>query len=302
MSMIDVSGSTPYATMLKSRPEKLIFMPCVRWPPWSSERPSSVSPGRAIACSTAAFAVAPECGWTFANVGAEQRLRPLDRELLGDVDLFAAAVVAATGVALGVLVGQHRALRLQHRDGHEVLGRDHLEIPALALEFALEHLRDLGVDLGERRVEVLVGHGVLLDDGVRAADTPRDRACRRNTHRPRRTVECRVGRSPVVTHLNASRDIPSITDAAARRERLRLVGWTTVFVRTPYMNLAVDVDRVAPSPLLAGCAPAAQNGATVSAPRRRPRPASIEAAAAPFRSTTPRDHRRCGCRSRAVAL
>ena len=33
MSMIDVSGSTPYATMLKSRPEKLIFMPWVRWPP-----------------------------------------------------------------------------------------------------------------------------------------------------------------------------------------------------------------------------------------------------------------------------
>ena len=103
---------------------------------------------------------------------AEQRLRPLDRELLGDVDLLAAAVIAATGVALGVLVGQHRALRLQHRHRHEVLGGDHLEIPALSLEFALEHLRDLRVDLRERRVEELVGHGVLLDCG--ASGAPRD--------------------------------------------------------------------------------------------------------------------------------
>ena len=113
-----------------------------------------MSPGRAIACSTAALAVAPECGWTFANSAPNSALRALDRELLGDVDLFAAAVVAAAGVSLGVLVREHRALRLQHRDGHEVLGGDHLEVPALALELALEHLCDLGVDLGERGVEV----------------------------------------------------------------------------------------------------------------------------------------------------
>jgi hypothetical protein len=93
------------------------------------------------------------------ELGAEQRLGALDGELLGDVDLFAAAVVATARVALGVLVRQHRALRLQHRDGHEVLRGDHLEVPALTLELALEHLGDLGVDLGERGVEGRVGHG-----------------------------------------------------------------------------------------------------------------------------------------------
>ena len=31
------------------RPETLIFMPCVRWPPWASARPMIVSPG----CSSA---------------------------------------------------------------------------------------------------------------------------------------------------------------------------------------------------------------------------------------------------------
>ena len=40
-------------------------------------------------------------------LAAEQRQGPVDRQLLDDVDLLAAAVVAATGVAFGVLVGEH---------------------------------------------------------------------------------------------------------------------------------------------------------------------------------------------------
>ncbi len=42
-------------------------------------------------------------------VGAEQRLHPVDGELLDVVDDGVAAVVALAGVALGVLVGEHRA-------------------------------------------------------------------------------------------------------------------------------------------------------------------------------------------------
>ena len=41
-------------------------------------------------------------------VGAEELLRAVDRELLGDVDELAAAVVALAGVAFGVLVGELR--------------------------------------------------------------------------------------------------------------------------------------------------------------------------------------------------
>ena len=94
------------------------------------------------------------------ELGAEERLGARDRELLGDVDDLAAAVVAATGVALGVLVGKNGALRLQHRDGNEVLGGDHLEEPALAVELAVEHIGDLGVDLGQRGVEQRIGHAI----------------------------------------------------------------------------------------------------------------------------------------------
>jgi hypothetical protein len=59
----------------------------------------------------------PECGWTLAmpRRAAEQLLGALDGQRLGDVDELAAAVVAAARIALGILVGQHRALRLQHR-------------------------------------------------------------------------------------------------------------------------------------------------------------------------------------------
>jgi hypothetical protein len=98
-------------------------------------------------------------------LGSEQRGGAVDGELLGDVDPLAAAVVAAAGVALGVLVGEHRALAFEHGARHEVLRGDHLERALLAIELAPQHLRDLGVHLGERAVEVVgtkLGHGALL--------------------------------------------------------------------------------------------------------------------------------------------
>jgi hypothetical protein len=46
-----------------------------------------------------------------AAIGAEQLLDAVDGQLLGHVHVLAAAVVALAGVALGVFVGQLRALR-----------------------------------------------------------------------------------------------------------------------------------------------------------------------------------------------
>ena len=112
-----------------------------------------VSPGSSSANIAAALAWAPECGCTLANLGAEQRLDPVDGQLLDDVDVLAAAVVAAAGVALGVLVGQHRALRLHHRDRGEVLRGDHLQRRLLAVQLGVDLLGDLGVEVGEGAVE-----------------------------------------------------------------------------------------------------------------------------------------------------
>ena len=50
-------------------------------------------------------------------LGAEQRLRAVDRELLDHVDELAAAVVALARIALGVLVGQHASPDTPGRPG-----------------------------------------------------------------------------------------------------------------------------------------------------------------------------------------
>ena len=101
-------------------------------------------------------------------LGAEELLGAVDRELLGDVDVLAAAVVALAGVTLGVLVRQHGALRLEHGLRHEVLAGDHLQRALLTVELVGQDGRDLGIHLGEGAVEVVraqVRHGRLLGDG-----------------------------------------------------------------------------------------------------------------------------------------
>ena len=93
-------------------------------------------------------------------LGAEQRLGPVDGQLLDDVDVLTPAVVAAARVALGVLVGQDRSLCLQDRLRGEVLGGDHLQGVALAGELGVHGGRDLRVELRQRLVEriALGGH------------------------------------------------------------------------------------------------------------------------------------------------
>jgi hypothetical protein len=72
------------------------------------------------------------------ELGAEEGLDPVDGQLLDNVNVLAAAVVALARVALGVLVGEDRALRLHHGAGGEVLGGDHFQGAALAAEHDIE--------------------------------------------------------------------------------------------------------------------------------------------------------------------
>jgi hypothetical protein len=83
-------------------------------------------------------------------LGPEQGHRAIDRELLGDVHLLAAAVVALPRIALGVLVRQHRPGGVEDGLGDEVLGGDHLQRSLLARELAVEDAGDVGVDVGQR--------------------------------------------------------------------------------------------------------------------------------------------------------
>ena len=126
--------------------------------------PRIVSPGCSSARNTAWLACAPECGCTLANAQPKQLLRAVDRQLLGDIDIDAAAVVAPAGIALGVFVGQHRALRLQHRGGDDVLAGDQLDAVLLAHQLGADGGGELGVGLGERGGEepLQAGGGRLL--------------------------------------------------------------------------------------------------------------------------------------------
>ena len=71
--------------------------------------------------------------------GAEQSLRPLDSKRLHVVNDVAPAIVPSAGIALGILVGEHAAHGLQHRQRGEVLGGDEFDIALLAGELALDH-------------------------------------------------------------------------------------------------------------------------------------------------------------------
>ena len=83
-------------------------------------------------------------------VGAEDALRTVDRETLGDVDELAAAVVAPAGIAFGVLVGEHRTRRFAHRAAGVVLRGDQFEVLALTPLLARDGGGDLGVLRGDR--------------------------------------------------------------------------------------------------------------------------------------------------------
>ena len=76
------------------------------------------------------------------EAGVKQRLHPLDRQALHHINKLATAVVATTGIALGVFVGQHGALSLQHRAGDDVLRRDQFDLVALATQFLLDGVED----------------------------------------------------------------------------------------------------------------------------------------------------------------
>ena len=123
----------------------------MRWPPCESESERIVSPGSRHREVHGHVRLRARVRLDVRVLGVEQRPRAVDRELLDLVDDLAAAVVAAARIALRVLVRGDAAYRLERRRPREVLGRDQLDLAALALELLPEQVGDLGVDVGERR-------------------------------------------------------------------------------------------------------------------------------------------------------
>ena len=83
------------------------------------------------------------------GIGAiEQGLGPLNGQGLSDINKFAAAIIAAARIALGIFIGQDRALRLKHGARDNIFRGDQLNLGLLTLQL----MRDTGEQL---RVGVL---------------------------------------------------------------------------------------------------------------------------------------------------
>ena len=84
-------------------------------------------------------------------------LHALDSELFDLIDRLLALVVALARVAFGVLVGEDRAGRLEHRARGVVLAGDEAHRVGFAALLLVDERRDLGIDFGERRLVPIQG-------------------------------------------------------------------------------------------------------------------------------------------------
>ncbi len=134
-------------------------------------------------------------------LGPEERLGARDRERLDDVHVLAAAVVALAGIAFRVLVGQHRAGRLEHGGAHEILGGDEFDAVRLPLGLVADGCRDVGVRLRERLLHEGESAGCHMKDQFYGGSLPPifrfDESCPRGRRgaRPRTRSAGRCGRS-----------------------------------------------------------------------------------------------------------
>ncbi len=89
----------------------------------------------------------------------EQALGAIDGQALGFVDKLAAAIIAPPRIALGVFVGQHRTLRLQHRARDDVFRGDQFDLLLLTAQFGGDGRAHVGIGALQRSFEKAVTLG-----------------------------------------------------------------------------------------------------------------------------------------------
>ena len=87
------------------------------------------------------------------ELAVEELLGAVDGELLRDIDVDAAAVVALTGIALGILVRQHAALGFHDSGGDDVFAGDQLDAVLLAHQLVADGGGEFGIGLGQGGAE-----------------------------------------------------------------------------------------------------------------------------------------------------
>jgi hypothetical protein len=117
--------------------EALSFMPWLRWPPLHhGHEGGEIGVGAAV-------------GLDVGEAAAEELLGALDGEVFDLVVEAAAAVVARTGVAFGIFIGEDGAGGFHDGGGDVVLAGDQLEGGLLAALFEGDEFGDFWVGLCE---------------------------------------------------------------------------------------------------------------------------------------------------------
>ena len=150
----------------------------------------------------------------------EETLKPFDGQILDDVDVFAAAVVAPPGIAFRILVGEHAAGSFAHGCADIVLRRDQLEIALLALLLTLDRLRDLGIDAGQYRAleRPCIHDPEPFDTGAAAGPAYSSSSFTRRS--------CRPPSASVSSHTSRhSRTISHPVSRSAKQMTLQLLCW-----------------------------------------------------------------------------
>ena len=129
--------------------------------------PRSVSPGLRTAKYTDWFACDPECGCTFAYSAPKSRFTRSRASDSATSTNSQPTVIALARITLGVLVREHRALRLEHGLAHVVLRGDELEVVFLAGALAGDRPPQLRIDRGDAAAAPL-GARAPGGDGNRA--------------------------------------------------------------------------------------------------------------------------------------
>ena len=97
--------------------------------------------------------------------GTKQLFCAFDRKRLDNIGIFTTAIIAATGIALGIFVRQNRSLCLQHRCADDVFRGDHLDLVLLTDKLVTDCSGKIRVGIGKRCREEAV-HYVLFSDVI----------------------------------------------------------------------------------------------------------------------------------------
>ena len=81
---------------------------------------------------------------------AEKSLGAIDRQLLGGIDVFAAAIPAFPRITFGVFVRHHAALRFHHRAAGEIFRGNQFDVFPLAFFFRHDCIENFRIHFAQR--------------------------------------------------------------------------------------------------------------------------------------------------------